>query len=127
MGADIGTRLKKIREFRNYTQEHMANKLDISQNAYHKLENGTTKLTTDRLEQIAKVLDVPVESILNSEKQVFNLDNNHIDKFYGYIENLHDENKEAWQKTVAILEEQIAYLKEQNSSLLKTIEVISKK
>jgi transcriptional regulator with XRE-family HTH domain len=127
MGADIGTRLKKIRELRNYTQEHMANKLDISQNAYHKLENGTTKLTTDRLEQIAKVLDVPVESILNSEKQVFNLDNNHIDKFYGYIENLHDENKEAWQKTVAILEEQIAYLKEQNSSLLKTIEVISKK
>lgn len=127
MGSEIGMRIKKIREFRNYTQEHMASKLDISQNAYHKLENGTTKLTTDRLETLAQILDVPAESILNGERQVFNLDNNHIDKFYGYIENLHEENKESWQKMIAILEEQTSYLKEQNAMLLKTIENLSKK
>lgn len=128
MGAvEIGNRLKKIREFRNFTQEYVAGKLDISQNAYHKLENGTTRLTTDRLEQLASILDVPVDSILHSERQIFNLDNNHIDKFYGYIENLHEENKEVWQKTITVLEEQIQYLKEQNALLLKTIETLSKK
>lgn len=125
MGTDIGMRLRKIREFRNYTQEYMANKLDVSQNAYSKMENGITPITTDRLEQLATILDVPVETVLNSERNIFNVDNSTIDKFY--IENLHGENKEAWQKVIAIQEQQIAYLKEQNSILLRTIEAIGKK
>jgi transcriptional regulator with XRE-family HTH domain len=127
MSSETGYRIKKLREFRNFTQTHMADKLSISQNAYSKIESGTTQLTTDRLEQIAKVLDVPMESILNSEKQIFNFDNSHIEKFYSHIENLHDENKEAWQKAILILEEQNQYLKEQNSQLIKVIETMSKK
>lgn len=126
-GADIGMRLRRIREFRNYTQEYMAGKLDVSQNAYSKIENGITPITTDRLEQLAKILDVPVDSVLNTEHQIFNLDNNHIEKFYGHIEHLHEENKELLQKTIAILEEQNAYLKEQNATLLKTIEALGRK
>ena len=125
MGNDTGIRIKKIREFRNLTQEHMAAKLDISQTAYSKLENGTTQLNTDRLEQIASILDVPAETILSSERNIFNVDNKHVEKFY--IENLTEENKEAWQKTVAILEQQIRLLNEQNALLLRTIETISKK
>jgi len=120
MSGETGLKIKRIREYRNYTQQHMADKLDISQNAYSKIENGTTKLTTDRLEVIAKVLDVPVESILNSEKQVFNLENNHIEKFYGYIENLHEENKE-------ILQKQIEFLQQQNEKLIQAIERLTSK
>ena len=127
MGAETGIRIKKIREFRNYTQTHVADKLNISQNAYSKLESGTTQLTTERLEEIAKILDVPTDAILNGERQIFNLDNNHIEKFYGAIENLHEDNKEAWQKTVSILEQQNEHLREQNALLLKTIETLSRK
>jgi len=125
IGTDIGMRLRKIREFRNYTQEYIANQLNISQNAYSKMENGITPITTDRLERLANILDVPVDSVLSREPQIFNLDNNHIEKFYGHIEHLHEENKELLQ--ITILEEQNAYLKEQNASLMRTIEALGKK
>lgn len=104
MSVETGLRIKRIREYRDYTQQYMADRLDISQNAYSKIENGTTKLTTDRLEQIADILDIPVESILSSEKQTFNLENNQIDKFYGYIENLHEENRDMLQKLIVAIE-----------------------
>ncbi len=119
MSIESALRIKKIREYRNYTQQYMADCLELSQNAYCKIENGQTKLTTDRLEAIAKTLDVPFESILSSEKQTLNVENNQIDKFYGYIENLHGENKE-------ILLKQIDYLQDQNQKLLNTIELLTK-
>ena len=80
MSIESALRIKKIREYRNYTQQYMADCLELSQNAYCKIENGQTKLTTDRLEAIAKTLDVPFESILSSEKQTLNVENNQIDK-----------------------------------------------
>ena len=120
MSIETGIRIKRIREYRNYTQQHMADNLELSQNAYCKIESGTTKLTIDRLESIASILDVPVEVILGSEKQVFNFENNNIDKFYGYIENLYEENKELLQK-------QIEFLSLQNEKLIKTIEVLTNK
>ena len=119
MSIETGIRIKKIREYRNYTQQYMADKLELSQNSYCKIENGLTKLTTDRMEVIAKILDVPYDSILSSEKQTLNVENNQIDKFYGYIENLHGENKE-------ILLKQIDYLQDQNQKLLNTIELLTK-
>ena len=118
MTVETGMRIKKLREHRNYTQQYMADKLDISQNAYSKIENGATKLTVDRLGEIAELLDVPVESILSGEKQILKVENNTIEKFYGYIENLHEENKE-------ILIKQIEFLQQQNEQLLKTIEKLT--
>ena len=120
MSVETGIRIKRIREYRNYTQQYMADSLELSQNAYCKIENGITKLTTDRLEAIASILDVPFESILSSEKQVFNLENNTIEKFYGYIENLHEENKEFHQK-------QIDFFQQQNEKLIKAIELLTSK
>lgn len=110
MSVETGLRIKKIREYRNYTQQHLADSLNISQNAYSKIESGITKLTTDRLEEISTILDVPVETILSSEKQIFNMENNRIDKFYGYIENLYEENKEMQQKQMLINEKLILTL-----------------
>lgn len=120
MSLDTGIRIKRAREYRNYTQQYMADQLTLSQNAYSKIESGATKLTIDRLEEIAKILEIPVDSLLTNEKQIFNMENNHIEKFYGYIENLHEENKD-------ILQGQIEFLKQQNESLLKTIESLTNK
>jgi len=120
MSIETALRIKKIREYRNYTQQYMADSLELSQNAYCKIENGTTKLTIDRLETIANVLDVPVESILSSSNQTFNIENNNIDKLYGNIENLYEANKE-------LLEKQITLLQQQNEQLLKTIQLLSNK
>lgn len=118
---ELGIKIKKIRESKNYTQEYMSNKLNISQNTYSKIETGGIKLTVDRLKQISEVLDVSLEDILNNESQVFNFHNSNIDKFYGYIETLHEDNKELLQTTIKLLNEQITYLKSENEKLLKII------
>ena len=41
----IGNKIKNIRELKNLTQEYLAEKLDISQAAYSKMEKGDTKIS----------------------------------------------------------------------------------
>ena len=66
-------KIKQIRELKNYTQEHMAQKLGLSTRAYSKIETGETQLTINRLNEISSILEVPPMEILGfDEKQVFN-------------------------------------------------------
>jgi transcriptional regulator with XRE-family HTH domain len=64
----VAANIRQIREHRNYTQEYLAAKLKISQNAYSKIELGYTKITVDRLFHIADILEVDAIDIINSEK-----------------------------------------------------------
>ena len=60
----VTANIRKIRESKAYTQDYLALKLAISQNAYSKIELGYTKITVERLFQIARILEVdPVELI----------------------------------------------------------------
>jgi transcriptional regulator with XRE-family HTH domain len=76
MNESIDTRIKsvalnirKIREYRNYTQEYLAMKLGISQNAYSKIELGYTRITLERLIQISQLLDVDSVDLLSSNSE----------------------------------------------------------
>lgn len=118
----VVSKIKRYREARNFTQSYMAEQLDISQNTYSKLESGTIKLTVDRLTQISNILNVQVEDILSSsDDQHFNFHNSNIDKFYGYIENIQEDNKELLNTTINILNEQINYLRKENERLIEVI------
>jgi transcriptional regulator with XRE-family HTH domain len=57
--------IRRVREFKNYTQEYVASKLGISQASYSNLENGKIKISSGKLKQIAAVLDVEEKTILN--------------------------------------------------------------
>ena len=48
----IGHKIKKLRELKNLTQEHMANSIGISQGAYSRMELGETEITYSKLEKI---------------------------------------------------------------------------
>ncbi|WP_214073305.1 helix-turn-helix transcriptional regulator [Mucilaginibacter sp. dw_454] len=63
----IAAIIRKKREERNYTQEYLAYKLNISQNAYSKIELGYTKITVERLFQIAEVLEINAADLLNPD------------------------------------------------------------
>ncbi len=62
---DVGQKIKKIRELRNYTQNYMAQQLEISSAGYSKIETDTVKLTLDRLEKIAEILEVKTGYLLD--------------------------------------------------------------
>jgi transcriptional regulator with XRE-family HTH domain len=122
----IGTRIKRFRELKNLTQEHIAEKLGISQNSYSRLENESVKITTERLKEIAVVLDVPAEYLLNTDAPIYNFSNNASIKYAGQFDNIYDGQKELLQKTIEILETQLKEANEDRKRLLLMISELTK-
>ena len=112
--SDIVSNIKRIREEKRYSQEYMADKLDMKQASYSRLESRESKLTLDRLQEIANILETDISTLLDSSKitiksQTFNKE------AYGngYVENLHVENKETSQKLIQTLENENQHLKKE--------------
>lgn len=61
----LGNKIKQIRELRNFSQAYMARKLGISQGAYSSLENDKTKISYERVSQIAVILETEASFIIN--------------------------------------------------------------
>ncbi len=60
-----GQNIKAIRELKNFTQDYVATKLNMSIPGYSNIETGKTDVTLTRLLQIAKVLQIDYLQILN--------------------------------------------------------------
>ena len=97
---DNGTKLKLLREHHGYSQEYVANELNISQSTYFKTESGQTKLTVERAKQLAKLYNINPEYFLSSESTCIHLGK---DNSFGPIQNntnnyYDDENKGLYEK-----------------------------
>ncbi len=119
---NLGTRIKKMRESRNWTQEFMASQLKISQNSYSRIESENVKLSTERLKEIADIFEVPAEFILSNEAPNFSVNNSTVEKYYAFINNLHEDQKEILQKSIQILEEQLKHYQQENKRLMSLVE-----
>jgi transcriptional regulator with XRE-family HTH domain len=62
---ELGYRIRKLRESRDYTQENMAAELGITAGAYAKIERGETDASFTRLVHIAEILDVQLSNLLS--------------------------------------------------------------
>jgi transcriptional regulator with XRE-family HTH domain len=113
----IGHKIKKLRELKNLTQEHMANSIGISQGAYSRMELGETEITYSKLEKISEELGMkPEEIIAFNKSMVFNVMNNQTGNGLVINNNLISEIEKTH------FEQQILLLKEENSHLKKVIE-----
>ena len=61
---NLNQNIKKIRKDKNLSQEDIACGLDISQEAYRKIEGGQTKLTLDRLAQIGDIFGMDLVEMI---------------------------------------------------------------
>ena len=68
----VAANIRKVREYRNYTQDYLAAKLGISQNAYSKIELGYSKITLDRLFHIVLILEIEVVELLEFDEEKYN-------------------------------------------------------
>lgn len=66
----VAVKIRVLRRNREYSQEYMALLLNISQNAYSRLENGKTPITIDRLYQICTILQTNPTVLLETEEAV---------------------------------------------------------
>lgn len=58
-------------EVNRLTQEEMAEKLGISVNGYSKLERGISKLSLEKLEQIANIFQINVSELYSATEKGF--------------------------------------------------------
>lgn len=61
----VAKNIREVREYRKYSQDYLAAKLSISQNAYSKIELGYSRITLDRLFSIAIILEIEVRRLIS--------------------------------------------------------------
>ncbi len=66
---DVTEKIRKLRQEKGYSQQYMALKLNISQNAYCKIERGETRLSMEKLGQLAGALDTSIEKMISQEEE----------------------------------------------------------
>jgi len=118
-----GQKLRILREFRNYSQAHIACKLGISQNAYSRIENNQTKLTAERLQKLADVLGVPPEELLSDKDPVIHFSCTRYETASGGEEEryqkLIENTRQHFTQVICSKDERIAYLENEINSLRK--------
>lgn len=89
-------KIKEERKKKGFSHENMAHELNISQAAYSKIEKSETKLTLERLFEIAGILEVPVIELLDKNSKITYQQQEFYDNSVGHQEfqNLYQESKE---------------------------------
>jgi len=68
----VHEKIKFIRQLKGWSQEDMAQKLEMSVNGYGSIERGETNVNLSRLEQIAQLFGIELsELVALNEKNVF--------------------------------------------------------
>lgn len=62
--SNLSEKIRQIRLQKGLSQENMADMLGLSTTAYGDIERGRTELSVSRLENVAKLLDVPLPELL---------------------------------------------------------------
>lgn len=108
----IISRIRTLREMKGFSQEYMAEKMNISQKTYSRLESGKTKLDCERLKKISTLLETSPNYILENSNLLPNSD---IEK---NIKTKHFYNQEYINHLLI----EIDFLKKQNERILNLLE-----
>ena len=69
---NVNEKIRMLRELNHWSQEEMAERLEMSHNGYAKIERGETKLYLEKLNQIAQVSNIDLsELVANHDKSIF--------------------------------------------------------
>ena len=108
----LGEKLKKARINKNFTQEYLAEMLNVSQKTYSNFENDKSKPGFSQVEEMATVLDVSVLDFLSGDGLSFNYDNTHGgNNGFIYQNQLPEKLIEQYEERIKELKEQVDYWK----------------
>ena len=72
----IGSKIKRIREMRGITQEEIAEELNLTTQAYGRMERGETSISAERLGKIAEKLGVNTDEIMRYDENKYVISGN---------------------------------------------------
>ena len=126
---NIGDKIRKVRELKGFKQEYVAGKLGLSVTAYGNIERNDSSLSFERLEEIADVLEVAVQDILNIPEQL-NIHTISNSNNVGFNHTFNDNRvcpegeAEALRLAINNLQKEVEYLRQQN---LQFMEILKQK
>ena len=65
----VNDKVRMMRELRDWSQEEMAEKMQMSTNTYARFERGETRLDLSKLQRIAAIFQLDVVDLIANEKQ----------------------------------------------------------
>ena len=130
----IHEKIKFIRQLKGWSQEKVANKLEMLVNGYGSIERGETDVKLSRLEKIAHIFGMELLELLGLNKTtIFNLTGDHHTQFHlSHINSFSIEQtelKHELEKAHLINEQQrqeIAHLQAEITYLKKMINLMEK-
>jgi len=128
----INEKIKRIRRNKKWSQEDMAHQLNIATSTYGDIERGVSKLSLQRLEEIAKIFEVGLAELIDlNAKNIFNFKNIHGDHCQNWYNNPSSEQilelQHELEKARLLLQErdkEISYLKEDKEQLKEMIALL---
>jgi transcriptional regulator with XRE-family HTH domain len=111
--GSTGNKIKMLRESINLSQEYVAAKLNISQQAYSRMEKNPDNITVARMRELSSVLGVPINTLMGEEdiyvQQNFNQAGGNAGSVV-YVQGLADTERKAYENHIADLKAQIEVL-----------------
>ncbi len=109
----LGEKLKKARINKNFTQEYLAEVLNVSQKTYSNFENDKSKPAFSQVEDIAKVLEASVLDFLSGDSITVNQNNNEVAIAQNYATiNTAEKLIEQYEQRLKDKDAEIAFLKQ---------------
>jgi transcriptional regulator with XRE-family HTH domain len=109
----IGRKIRLVRESRQLSQDYVAAKMKISQQAYSRIENDGDNISLKRLRQLSDALDIPLQSLIGDDD--IYIQNNHNQQGGNagsvvYIQGLAESERQAYENHIADLRRQIGIM-----------------
>jgi transcriptional regulator with XRE-family HTH domain len=103
----IARRIKLYRLGKGFSQQEMADRLNISQSAYAKIENGFTRIDVDRLRVICTILELDPDELLRITPK----DGESGFEHDAFVERNDQRMHEAYAETIRNLKKEIEFLR----------------
>ena len=82
---DLPTRIIDLREKRNMSHVELAKKLGIDKSVMSKIENGTRKVSSHELDELANILNTSADYLLGRQSKAEQVHNMSVDEALGTI------------------------------------------
>lgn len=114
MSVQIGSKIRRLRENKGFSQEEMDERLQISCSAYSRIESDETNSWVNHIEKLCENLDIrPEDFFINSDNNI----NTNQDNASAVQTNTHHDThitiNQLSEKVIELYEERIKELKEQ--------------
>jgi transcriptional regulator with XRE-family HTH domain len=119
----IGQKIRRIREYRDLSQDSVAMEMGMSPSGYSRIERDEVSVTVDKLARLADILKVSLIDLVSPEESiVFNNYGTAKDNSFSTINGSTDTEKieQLYQEQINLLQQEVSYLRGIVNTLTKS-------